>query len=59
MRNRKKLITVLQDGSGQEKVNHSDKAYILWEAFENRLSTSEYEDMLFDLEDLLTLDADL
>jgi len=34
-------------------LNHNDKARILWEAFKERLGRVEFQDMEFDLQELL------
>jgi hypothetical protein len=33
---------VLKDGDGIDKFNHEDKAQLPWEAFKERLGTSEF-----------------
>jgi len=53
IRSRKNLITTLQDNDGNPTSLHSDKAAILWEAFKDRLSTSEIQGMHLNLEELL------
>jgi hypothetical protein len=41
---------VLKDGNGIDKFNHKEKAQLLrWEAFKERLGTSEFTQMYFDL----------
>jgi hypothetical protein len=40
---------VLKDGNGQEKHSHEEKATMLWESFKDRLTTSEFTQMHFDL----------
>ena len=43
----------MQDNSRNLKSLHSDKASILWEAFKERLSTSEFHGMHLNLDELL------
>jgi hypothetical protein len=45
----KNNIMILKDKDGHEKFEHEDKATLLWEAFKERLGTSEYTTMHFDL----------
>lgn len=52
-------ITILRDPVGQDHQDHENKANILWEAFKNRLGTSEYTHIYFDLPSLLIQDLDL
>jgi hypothetical protein len=47
--NNKNTIIVLKDGNGQEKHSHEEKATMLWESFKDRLTTSEFTQMHFDL----------
>jgi hypothetical protein len=49
IRHNKNSIMVLKDGNGIDKFNHEDKAQLLWEAFKERLGTSEFTQMHFDL----------
>jgi hypothetical protein len=49
IRENKKSIMVLKDGNGIDIFNYEDKAHLLWEAFEERLGTSEFNQMHFDL----------
>jgi hypothetical protein len=44
---------VLKDRNGIEKNNHDHKAQLLWEAFKERLGTSEFTHMHFDVNTLL------
>jgi hypothetical protein len=43
----------LQDGAGNSFSKHEDKAKILWETFKERLGTTDFNHMLFNLNDLL------
>jgi hypothetical protein len=49
IRHRKNLITSLQDANGISHTVHQVKANILWEAYKDRLGTSDSPEMLFDL----------
>jgi hypothetical protein len=53
IRHRKNLITSLQDANGVSHTAHHAKADILWEAYKDRLGTSNSPEMLFDLGQLL------
>jgi hypothetical protein len=54
IRHNKNSIMVFKDRNGIEKNNHDDKAQLLWEAFKERLGTSEFTQMHFDLNTLLS-----
>ena len=54
IRSKKNLITTLHDNAGNPKSLHSEKAAILWEAFKERLSTSDFQGMHLNLDELLT-----
>jgi hypothetical protein len=49
IKNNRNIIMVLKDGIGQDKHNHEEKAILLWESFKDRLATSEFTHMHFDL----------
>jgi hypothetical protein len=53
IRHNKNSIRMLRDSEGVEKFGHEEKAEIIWEAFKNRMGTSEFSKMHFDLEDLI------
>jgi hypothetical protein len=53
IRQRRNLITSLKDSSGLSHTDHNSKANILWEAFKERLGTSDSPEMSFNLEQLL------
>jgi hypothetical protein len=57
IRHRKNLITSLQDANGVSRTEHHTKADILWEAYEDRLGTSDSPEMPFDLSQLLQQSA--
>jgi hypothetical protein len=57
IRHRKNLITSLQDANGVFHTNHHTKADILWEAYKDRLGTSNSPEMLYDLSKLLQQSA--
>jgi hypothetical protein len=52
-RHRVNLIPILEDDHGNPFSSHEDKAQLLWEAYKDRLSISEFSTMLFDLHSLL------
>jgi hypothetical protein len=43
----------LKDETGQELNKHEEKALLLWESYRERLGTSEFNTMYYDLHDLL------
>jgi hypothetical protein len=47
-------IMMLKDRNGQEKFKHEEKAMLIQEAFKYRLGTSEYTQMHFNLNDMLS-----
>jgi hypothetical protein len=53
IKQRRNLITALKDSSGLCHTNHNSKANILWEAFKERLGSSDSPEMSFHLEQLL------
>jgi hypothetical protein len=46
-------IRSLKDSIGHEHFKHEHKALILWESFKERLGTSNFSHMYFDLHDIL------
>jgi hypothetical protein len=50
---------VLKNREGHERCSHEDKAAILWEAYKERLGSSEFIQIHFDLNDLLHADDNL
>jgi hypothetical protein len=46
-------IMMLKDRNGQEKFKHEEKATLIWEAFKERLETSDYSHMHFNLNELI------
>jgi len=40
----------LQDENGSLLANHHDKEFLLWQAFEERIGTSEFSGFAFDIE---------
>jgi two-component SAPR family response regulator len=46
---RRNLITHLVDDSGQSFSRHEDKASMIWNSFKDRLGKSEFNSILFDL----------
>jgi hypothetical protein len=59
IKHNKNAIMILRNGSGEEKFSHEDKAQILWEAYKDRLGTSEFSHIYFDLSQLLFVVPDL
>jgi hypothetical protein len=59
IRHNKNSIMVLKSSEEQDKFTHDEKATILWEAYKERLGTSEFTQVHFDLNDLLEPDDDL
>jgi hypothetical protein len=56
---RRNLITQLINDQGQPLFNHEDKATLIWNSFKERLSTSNFTGLLFDLPHLLDNTDDL
>ena len=52
-RYRLNAITTLETEEGLTVTGHEEKAALLWEAFKNRMGTSDSPQMLFDLADLI------
>jgi hypothetical protein len=42
IKHNKNAIMMLKNGNGEEKFSHEDKSQILWEAYNDRLGTSEF-----------------
>lgn len=59
IRHRRNIITSLADHSCTLLTDHSAKAELIWNDFRERLGTSNFEQMLFDLDSLLSQDEDL
>jgi hypothetical protein len=59
IRHRRNLITSLKDSTGSNHSDHQSKASILWEAFKDRLGSTDSPEMMFDLEQLLNRAEDL
>jgi hypothetical protein len=53
------LTTTLKDANDQTHSDHQTKANILWEAFKDRLGTSDNPDMTFNSQELLHRDDNL
>jgi hypothetical protein len=49
IRYRHNLIAILRDDAGNEIQKHEDKAELLWESYKQRLGTSEFTHMYYDL----------
>jgi len=54
IRHRKNTIACLQDDSGNSITDHEGKAKILWESFKDILGKSEFKEMLYNLNVLIT-----
>lgn len=59
LRHRRNLITSLSDHSGNLVHDHGLKDDLIWNDFKERLGTSNFEQMLFDLDSLFIQDVDL
>jgi hypothetical protein len=59
IRHNRNSIMSLKGKDGIEKIGHEEKAKIIWEAFKDRLGSSEFTEMHFNLSKLLQLIADL
>jgi hypothetical protein len=55
VRHRQNFITSLEDSIGSLLSGHEEKAKLLWEAYKQRLGTTEFSHMHFDLNTLLQL----
>jgi hypothetical protein len=55
---KRKCITTLKGPSGQ-LISHEDKASLIWEAYKERLGVSKFNEMHFDLENLIEPIQDL
>jgi hypothetical protein len=53
IKHRRNLISSLKDPSGSVHYDHQTKENILWDAFKERLGTSDSPEMMFNLEQLL------
>lgn len=53
IRHNKNSIMMLKDSDGQEHFAHDEKAIIIWEAFKDRMGTSEFTQMHFNLSDFI------
>jgi hypothetical protein len=49
----------LKDKDGIDKITHEEKAEIIWEAFKDKLGSSEFTEMHFNLNELLQPVIDL
>lgn len=56
---RRNLITSLEDNSGQVFTDHDAKANLIWNAFKERLGTSSFQGINFNLTELILADQDL
>jgi hypothetical protein len=56
---RRNLVTQLIDDQGHELVNHSDKAELIWQSFKDRLGTTNFMGLRFDLSSFFNHTIDL
>ena len=59
VRHRKNIISTLIDNNNGVLSQHEHKAKIIWESYKQRLGISEFEGIIFDLEDLFPPSIDL
>lgn len=59
IRHRANTITTLLDNQGNLKQCHEDKAELLWRSFKERMGLSEFNQMIFNLNDFLQPSANL
>jgi len=59
IKHRRNLISGLADHDGSLIYDHAQKADIIWRDFKDRLGTSNFENMLFNLDSLLDSGVDL
>ena len=55
---RRNLIIVLENDNGQNLFDHAAKANLIWSSFKERLGTSSFTCIHFDLENLLSANVD-
>lgn len=53
IKHRKNTIACLQDESANGVIDHDEKAKLMWETFKDRLGRSEYNGMLYNLNNIL------
>lgn len=54
IKHRQNTITLLTNVDGTILYSHEDKANLLWESYKERLGTTEFTSMLFNLEELIS-----
>jgi len=59
IKHRRNLITCLADQDGSLIYDHTQKADLIWKDFKERLGTSNFENMQFNLDSLLNTGVDL
>jgi hypothetical protein len=59
IRHRKKMVTMLKAADGSEVFNHSGKADILWEAYKERLGSTNSVDLPTNLDELIQVAQNL
>jgi hypothetical protein len=55
IKHNKNAIMMLENRGGEEKYSREDNAQTLWEAYKDRLGTSEFSHIHYDLSQLITL----
>jgi hypothetical protein len=53
VKHRHNLISSLKDANGNVAISHAEKAYVLFQAFKDRLGTSQQTSMVFNLSSLI------
>jgi mannosylglycoprotein endo-beta-mannosidase len=59
IRHRKSLIPSIEDDSGMVHSDHNSKADVLWLSFKDRLGTSDFMNMLFNISEFVQPVSDL
>jgi hypothetical protein len=59
IKHRRNTIAVLKDTQGNSCQQHEEKAALLWDSFKQRLGTSEFSSMVFDLNGLVQRQEEL
>ena len=59
VKHRRNLISGLADNDGSLVYDHAQRTYLIWRDFKDRLGTSNFENMLFNLDSLLDSGVDL
>lgn len=54
IKHNRNLITAIKDGEGNTVTSHEAKENIIWSSFKERLGQSQFQQMFFDLNTILT-----